>query len=90
MHAIAIPFVSTNYEYLKMCWQGIVLYLSWLNNYLSELKTKYFADQIFGPTIKILVKKATNLKNVLKFGTIDPYAEVTFESKSYGHTYRIY
>ncbi|XP_063694280.1 myoferlin-like isoform X6 [Bolinopsis microptera] len=37
-------------------------------------------DQIFGPTIKILVKKATNLKNVLKFGTIDPYAEVSFEN----------
>ena len=42
------------------------------------------SDQIFGPTCKILVKKATNLKNVLKFGTIDPYAEVTFESKYEG------
>ena len=39
----------------------------------------FFSDEIFGPKIKILVKTATNLKNVVKFGTIDPYAEITFE-----------
>ena len=40
------------------------------------------SDEIFGPKIKIVVKKATSLKNVVKFGTIDTYAEVTFEGLS--------
>eukprot|EP00116_Pleurobrachia_bachei_P010238 sb/3470500/ len=43
-------------------------------------KAEDVSDNIFGPKCKIVVKRATNLKNKLKVGTIDPYAVITFEN----------